>query len=67
MANSVPEGLTLEFDNDVTTDNMVALTLKADSEMPAGKYTILLQGKSTRVTKGITFTISVTEKRITKN
>lgn len=64
---SLPEGLSIEIDNPKTTSEMAVLTLKADKTLAAGKYTLLLHGKSTRVTKGISFSILVKDRSITKN
>jgi len=67
VVNSLPKGLYVEFEEQKTKSNQVALTIKSDETMVAGKYTLLLQGKSTRVSKGISFSITVKEKGITKN
>ena len=63
---SLPEGLAVEMDNPATTGDLMVLTLKADKALAAGKYTILLQGKTTRVTKGITFSVTIGDASITK-
>ena len=66
LATSVPDGLNVEFGSESTKDDVMVLTLKATDELSAGKYTVLLQGKTTRVTKGISFSVVVNEKSISK-
>ena len=66
-AASLPKGLTMEMESPKTTGDVMVITLKADKTISAGKYTILLNGKSTRVTKGITFSVLVKDSSITKN
>ena len=67
VANNLPKGLSVEFDEQKTKNSKVLLTITADDSLSAGKYTVILQGKTTRVTKGITFSVTVETKGLTKN
>ena len=66
-ALSVPEYLTIEFAESRTRSDVTTVRIAASEQASAGKYTLLIQGKSLRLTKGITLGLTVTESTISKN